>query len=221
MHVCRCGSKRSCTPWDSKNWGKQLSAAKESSQGHPSGTVSRNCCQEQNPWRSHSIHTTSLGRLWRSSKGVSSVLVSTFRITTSSRAMLLTFCMWANSGEGKGKCNYGTFNFMHKEHKWWQNNMALQNLNHFKNNQHSRLPVIICFICSFYNAKKLTFSWQREVLKTYTLKFVKPEGLLLFKQRFISSTSTNVCLGVLFAHLTVSSQVRISSKSFLFGNSFK
>lgn len=39
-----------------------------------------------------SLPTTSFGRLWRSSKGVSRVLVSTFRITTSSRAMFLTFC---------------------------------------------------------------------------------------------------------------------------------
>lgn len=38
------------------------------------------------------LPTTSFGRLWRSSKGVSKVLVSTFRITTSSRAMFLTFC---------------------------------------------------------------------------------------------------------------------------------
>lgn len=110
---------------------------------------------EQTPWISHSIHTTSLGRLWRSSKGVSSVLVSTLRITTSSRAMLLTFYMWANSGKGKGKCKYGKLKDMHKGHKWQQNNTALQNLHHFKNNQHSWLPVIICFIYSFYNAKKI------------------------------------------------------------------
>lgn len=42
--------------------------------------------------------------------------------------------------------------------------MAPENPKHFKNNQHSWLPVIIWFIYSFYNAKKLTFSWEREVL---------------------------------------------------------
>lgn len=125
-------------------------------------TPSRNCCQGTEPWVSHPIHTTSLGRLWRSSKGVSSVLVSTLRITTSSRAMLLTFYIRANSGKGKGKCKYGELNFMHKGHQWLENNVALQNLNHLKNNQHSWLHV--SFIYSFYNATKLTFSWQREVL---------------------------------------------------------
>lgn len=156
--------------------GEHFSAPNQSSQWDPSVPASRNCWQEQNPWISHSIHTTSLGRLWRSSKGVSSVLVSTLRITTSSSAMLLTFYMWANLGKGKGKCKYG-------ELWWWQNNMALQNLKHFKNNQHSWLPVIICFIYSFYDAKKLTFSWQREVLNIMHAEICQTRGSVIIQAK--------------------------------------